>query len=240
MILKPKNKKQLVEQVKRLPPRKRRVVVLVGRHPNEGSINIGNRYNEEWAQHGAVVVRIPPQWTPHYFWKKEEKKKQPIESAIRKALLRARRIPEDTDLIQELKKNGVNSPVVNLHGHVGTPSALHIVIHKDAPRYIDAAVLRTIVGTSARANVREAYGRDIYGDESEHQLEVLVEHCFMGRRKASRRKIAREHIEVGRNLQVAIDYVNSNYVDKKALNAFHTKYSTTMTRLIKELAKRAK
>lgn len=68
MIIRPKNLEDMRKQLSALPESSRRVVVLVGRHPNEGGPNIAKRHHEEWEKHGAVVVHIPPQWTPHGLW----------------------------------------------------------------------------------------------------------------------------------------------------------------------------
>ncbi len=96
--------------------RKRRVIVLVGRHPNEGTINVAQRHHKDWEKHGVVVVRIPAQWTPHGFWHAAAKKDLPLEAV--KAVYR--RFPQDPVLINLLFKHGFRVPVVNFHG---TPSS---------------------------------------------------------------------------------------------------------------------
>ena len=66
---------KLAERLRAIPEEKRKVLVLVGRHPNEGTINIARRHHGDWEKHGAVVVQIPGKWTPHGFWNQAMKEK---------------------------------------------------------------------------------------------------------------------------------------------------------------------
>ncbi len=111
MILKPKTLPEMVEQLKKLPREKTRVIILVGRHPNEGTINLAVHHHEDWARHGAVTIRIPPAWTPHGFWHSQDlssEDKNKVEEEVRK-------IPTDSEIITHLSENGFNVPIVNFH-----------------------------------------------------------------------------------------------------------------------------
>jgi hypothetical protein len=95
MLLKPKNLEDLTVQLHALPKEKRNVIVLVGRHLNEGTLNLAVRHHKDWEKKGAVAVRIPPQWTPHGFYHN-------VLKAIRKGLLGLsffRPSPEDSKVI---------------------------------------------------------------------------------------------------------------------------------------------
>lgn len=68
MILKPKSLPDLEAKLRAVPEAQRRVIVTVGRHPNEGTIRIAQKHHAKWEKQGAVVVQIPPHWTPQGFW----------------------------------------------------------------------------------------------------------------------------------------------------------------------------
>ena len=102
----------LEQKLREVPPEKRKVIVLVGRHPNEGTVNIANRHHEDWEKHGAVVVRIPAEWTPHGFWHevlKEDLSREQVEA-------RDKQIPDDDNVSSYLLHNGFEVPVVSFHG----------------------------------------------------------------------------------------------------------------------------
>ena len=68
MIIKPKTLAELENKLRALPESKRKVVITVGRHPNEGTIRIAQKEHVAWEKHGAVVIQLPKEWTPHHFW----------------------------------------------------------------------------------------------------------------------------------------------------------------------------
>ncbi len=121
MILKPRNMEELIKHVQDLPAKQRKVIVLVGRHPNEGTNNLAVRYHKEWEKEGTVVVRIPPQWTPHGFWKQVEdsRKRLPQKEWVEQERDRLEKqlaeTPDDGQVIAALKANRIRSPVVNFH-----------------------------------------------------------------------------------------------------------------------------
>ncbi|MFH0713372.1 MAG: hypothetical protein V1722_02310 [Candidatus Micrarchaeota archaeon] len=112
MILRPRNLKHMEELLRQVPEAKRKVIVFVGRHPNEGTINIALHHHEKWEKHGAVVVRIPARWTPHWLWKTAEKRKLSKEVVKR---LHAN-VPDDSQVTDFLKSKGFTAPVVHFHG----------------------------------------------------------------------------------------------------------------------------
>ncbi len=111
MILKPRNLREMDLMLREVPAEKRKVIVLVGRHPNEGTINIAQRHHGDWEKHSAVVVRIPGKWTPHAIWQKAARR----EESLREASLRADDAPTDIDIAKFLLKKGFSVPVVNFH-----------------------------------------------------------------------------------------------------------------------------
>ncbi len=131
MILKPRNFEEMVNGLHELKPHKRRVIVLVGRHPNEGTINIAKRHHTEWEKHGAVVVRIPAQWTPHGFWHAALRKGDKVTpEEVQRAVST---VPQDAILASHLCEAGFDVPFVDFHAT--TESAynspqLHFYVYK--------------------------------------------------------------------------------------------------------------
>ena len=112
----------MVSQLNRIPPEKRKSIVLFDRHMNEGTALIAKRHHEEWEKHGTVAIRIPPQWTPHGYYSKVIRKEGDafkIDRRRRGAILRNFR--NDPELANELFKRGFKVPIIHLHG---TPSQL--------------------------------------------------------------------------------------------------------------------
>ncbi|MFH0713255.1 MAG: hypothetical protein V1722_01955 [Candidatus Micrarchaeota archaeon] len=115
MILRPKNLKEMEAQLRAVPADKRKVIVLVGRHPNEGTTNIAVRHHDDWEKEGAVVVRIPGEWTPHFIWDKVLKGKfnQKAQKEMRRRLLFT---PNDRKVERFLYDSGFQVPIVSFHG----------------------------------------------------------------------------------------------------------------------------
>ncbi|MBI5036703.1 hypothetical protein HZC09_05160, partial [Candidatus Micrarchaeota archaeon] len=68
MLVKFKTLKELRKKLTAIPEEKRKVIVLVGRHLNEGTYQIAVKHHDAWEKEGAVAVQIPPGWTPQGFW----------------------------------------------------------------------------------------------------------------------------------------------------------------------------
>ncbi|MBI5635506.1 hypothetical protein HY993_00915 [Candidatus Micrarchaeota archaeon] len=109
MIIKEKTIAQAIARLHGVPSEKRRVIILAGRHPNEGSLNIANRHHEEWEQKGAVVLAIPGALTPQGFFKKMPGMKA---GRIKQT------IPHlgDDPILKKIRKAGFEVPIVNFHG----------------------------------------------------------------------------------------------------------------------------
>lgn len=110
MIIRPTSLASLERALRRVPEEKRKVIVLVGRHLNEGSDQIARRLHRDWEEQGAVVVKIPKQWTPQYLWNRID---------FERLLLREARalhdsIPSDSEVINFLHRS-FGIPVVNFH-----------------------------------------------------------------------------------------------------------------------------
>jgi hypothetical protein len=113
MILTPNSELADFERVLReLPEEKRKVIVLVGRHPNEGTINIAVRHHKEWERHGAVVIRIPAAWTPHKFWHDAFRNKLGMHDVT----ARAQTVSTDNEIADFLLERGITAPIIQFHG----------------------------------------------------------------------------------------------------------------------------
>ncbi len=110
MILRPENLQEMVSQLWRLPEERRKVIVLAGRHLNEGSLRIAGEHHQKWEEYGVIVVKIPALWTPHGFWNEALKRGLGVPGV--EAM--AREVPSDYLISEALSVFGV--PVVNLHG----------------------------------------------------------------------------------------------------------------------------
>ncbi|MFH0713687.1 MAG: hypothetical protein V1722_04005 [Candidatus Micrarchaeota archaeon] len=108
MIIEPKSLEQMEAQLKAIPEAQRKVLVLVGRHPNEGTFNIAREHHKKWEAHGAVVIRIPAKWTPHKFWHDKARGKLPPGTS-------SFSVPSDNDVINFLAQSGFKVPVLNFH-----------------------------------------------------------------------------------------------------------------------------
>lgn len=116
----------LEQKLRALPEEKRKIIVLVGRHPNEGTVNIANRHHESWEKHGAVVVRIPAEWTPHFAWQLGTEE----DWSARQIGRFERKNPSDAKVARFLLRSGFKVPVVNFHG---TP----FLSDRDKPRRME-------------------------------------------------------------------------------------------------------
>ncbi len=111
MILKPKGLEELKKQLFALPEEKRKVIILVGRHPNEGTGTIAQSHHQEWAKEGAVTVQLPPHWTPHAFWHEAMKENLSSEKVNEKI----KDVPNDNSIAHFLAEEGLQVPVVFFH-----------------------------------------------------------------------------------------------------------------------------
>ena len=112
MLLKPKNLEEMTRQLHALPENQRRVIVLVGRHLNEGTRTLAVRHHNEWEKHGAVAVCVPAIWTPHGFY-------HDVKRQIQQGLDRNtdfRHGPDDIELVKRINESGFDVPIVNFHG----------------------------------------------------------------------------------------------------------------------------
>ena len=124
-----KTLEQLEEKLKAVPEEKRKVIVLVGRHPNEGTHLIANRHHDKWEKHGAVVVRIPAHWTPHGLWGKAIKENL----APRVVKKMHDDIPTDSELVDFLDRAGFKVPVVSFHGTTTSRKAIEFQTGSKSP-----------------------------------------------------------------------------------------------------------
>ncbi|MFH0713254.1 MAG: hypothetical protein V1722_01950 [Candidatus Micrarchaeota archaeon] len=162
MILRPKSLEQMEQQLTAIPEAQRKVIVLVGRHVNEGTGILASRHHKSWEQHGAVVVHIPKHWTPHGLANIVVRRNLD-ECSFRK--LEARVVSDDV-ICKFLYKRGFRQPIVNLHG---TP-------------FVDQTKDRTLVGfLSSSSQIHEHSGFFLHPEKVKTPNYVLAEFFFKGR-----------------------------------------------------------
>lgn len=60
-----------LEQIRKVPKEKRRIIVYAGVHPNEGTDKLAQKYAQRWAdKYDVLVVCQPTEETPHGIWEK--------------------------------------------------------------------------------------------------------------------------------------------------------------------------
>lgn len=111
MLLKPTGMKDMLEQLRELPEERRRVIVLVGRHLNEGTWNIALRHHKDWERTWAATVRIPVKWTPQYIWHHVRKR-----GSTREAVRELFKGYKDDSAVSKQLFNKFHVPVVSFHG----------------------------------------------------------------------------------------------------------------------------
>lgn len=71
-----------LEQIDKVPPEKRKIIVYVGFHPNEATAELVRKYSEDWAErYNVLVVSHPTDENVQAFWKKREGMADPKLSA---------------------------------------------------------------------------------------------------------------------------------------------------------------
>ncbi|MFH0713159.1 MAG: hypothetical protein V1722_01365 [Candidatus Micrarchaeota archaeon] len=236
MLLKPKNKAEFVSQIMALPPEQRKVVVLAGRHLNEGSRNIAVRNHLAWGKHGAVTVLIPVAWTPHGFWREMEKTAKAKGTTVKKLFYtvkkRADKVPLDENLIALLERAGVGASVVNLHGHPGNSRPwLSLFVQQEAPAHVKKTVTslkHTYIGRELTLTYEQG-PRSI----TQHPREILVEYEFSGK-PHSTKTVLGARLYTG---QVAHVYLKSPRITRDELKEFEGKHLPKLSYLIQLLAR---
>ncbi|MFH1257726.1 MAG: hypothetical protein ABIG96_06885 [Candidatus Micrarchaeota archaeon] len=113
MLLRPENIEDMVAQLRRVPKIDRRVIILVGRHLNEGTLKIAQSQHDEWQKRGAVTVVIPPKWTPTWLYYQARKEKLDPHQLAK----RIRAIPTDDQVLKKIYDSGFKVPVINFHSN---------------------------------------------------------------------------------------------------------------------------
>ncbi len=220
MLLKPRNMEEMIGQLKALPEHERRVVVFVGRHPNELTLNIAARHHKEWEEHGAVAVRIPAAWTPHGFWKTNYEK---TDKEVIKAM---KRIPQDDKIFEALRKHGIKTPVVNFHG---TPNRrrngkIEVIIHPTRKDLLDPR-------ETNQPQIRYSFDID---QHIKHPNEVLVEHFYTGVRP-NRKTLRHQPLNSPNYSQVSTEYLEELMATREDLAQFDRKGHPMIMALLNHL-----
>jgi len=186
-FLEPRNKTEMLTQLAEVPREKRKAVVLVGKHPGEGSARIARKLHAEWESLGAAVVRIPESMTPHAFWTRVVNARKKSAHLSDRMLLRLP--PSDREVIEAINRRfGV--PVVNFHGtaHMKRTEPKQILRFLVSPfGSVKKSHLKELAGRLharklTREHVRIMIPREF--PRIPHPNSVLVEHFFRTTRHA--------------------------------------------------------
>lgn len=110
---------QTLERLTEVEPPKRKIILYVGVHPNEGTDVLTEKYAAEWAdKYGATVVCQPTEETPHAIWAK--RKQETVEGDI--SSLPADMILDEEDYADKFSFDNKDTFVILFHG---TPLRLH-------------------------------------------------------------------------------------------------------------------
>lgn len=223
MILKPKSLEEMQSTLRALPKEKRKVIVLVGRHPNEGTTNIAVHHHKEWEKHGAVAVRIPAEWTPHGFWHRVERENLSKEQAQR--LFES--TPTDFEIIKTLSQSRFEVPVVNFHGTA-------IMDKQDAHHLVKGTKLEYQIAPDSKL-VHPLFQKTY----SPHgQNEVVVEFFFKGARGDKKRADALLKRMIITNMyQLGQNYLGHGGITREALDSFSRDHSASFETVLKHLAR---
>lgn len=257
MILKPKTLEEMHAQLSTLPEEQRRVIVTVGRHPNEGTLNLALHHHKSWEQHGAIVVQIPPTWTPHGSYKKilndvmkrkslprqiYEKlylrfKKQPtkkITEELNAEIKKLAHIPGDSEITEYLDENGIKVPVVHFHSTMRGPqhgTGLTISVSRWGSK------IHRVVNLTPSTKMYLI-------NFPLHPADVLVEYSCAGKVPKSGKSLKffantkrSGHGQVNASYLPGGDEVGSSVITKKAIVDFEKEHANTFNMLLAHLSK---
>ncbi|MFH0713160.1 MAG: hypothetical protein V1722_01375 [Candidatus Micrarchaeota archaeon] len=219
MILRPKNREELIAQLKALPEHQRRVIILVGRHPNEGTTNIARRHHKSWEEHGAVVVRIPGQWTPHGFWKKHGERQDSVK--VREL---AAKVPDDRSISSQIQLEINKGFIIHFHGTPSQKSGLQLISSR-----LTAATKTALTSiVEGNAHLSDAHPAD---------PDMLIEYFFGGDATVTKIKV-NPKIYLNGHIPEHINtlYLTQNRINRQALQEFDDKYAKTLTTVIKHIS----
>ncbi|MFH0713266.1 MAG: hypothetical protein V1722_02010 [Candidatus Micrarchaeota archaeon] len=206
MILRPKSLREMEAQLRQVPAEKRKVIVLVGRHPNEGSTNIAARHHGDWEKEGAVVIRIPGEWTPHYAAKRA------IQLGVLKKIRSiVRDIPTDIKVSGFLEKR-FDVPVVTFHGSCASEVGESEFYHQAA--YVLPVRSRIFEHQFFEAN------EELSSRRRWRPNQVIVEYYFKGKPKETPVDLKRAPELRASKRQLSPDYLNRARVTCEDLEAF--------------------
>ncbi|MFH0713149.1 MAG: hypothetical protein V1722_01315 [Candidatus Micrarchaeota archaeon] len=228
MLLKLGNLREFAAQIKSLPPEKRKVVILAGRHLNEGTRNLAVRHHMEWEKHGVVTALIPAAWTPHGFWHELK----PSRATVSEQNQKAKQIPSDWKIARYLKRAGITAQVITFHGtsvsqaFLRNPAApkLRIIVNNRVPPRLYNAIKRV-----GGAGVELVLSTQKWTGDN-----ILVEHYFAGKRQKQAFRIPDIFFP---NTQVHPNYLEKPLVTRKELARFDRRLHSALLRTIKEIAK---
>lgn len=218
MIVHFENLSELKSKLLKIDEKKRRVIILVGRHRSERTHDIAESEHHEWEKRGGITLPMPFLWTPEGFWEKMNRKKlteKMIES-------QARMIPADDEIIDFLKNTGFDVPVVNFHS---TPMY----------RFDENSALVGIVAPRSDSRIHtdglESYLYHLGGKKGIHPSELNVEFHVNTNDRFSPSPIKFAHGALHP------DYLKFQKITDEDLENFRKHHAEQMNRIIEYLAK---
>jgi|GEM_PF-5812873 len=104
---------QTLEKLKGIEKSKRKIIVYVGVHPNEGTDILSEKYATEWAEkYGATIVCQPTEETPHAIWAKLK----PASPEDLLPVLPADLILDEEDYADKFSFDNKDTFIVRFHG----------------------------------------------------------------------------------------------------------------------------
>lgn len=223
----------LAKKLRALPEEQRKVIILVGRHRNEGTHLIARKHHTEWAEHGAVVIQIPRKWTPETFWSRLLRGKHPLSKAYTKFISGSKydytskvklenkikkTFKSDNEIMEHLTKAGFHVPFINFHGTV----ARHVPFENYY--YVNPSTnLPWIDGVNP--------------DNDNHPNELLFENHFIGLYNRRNKHVTdrNKELDIG---QLGVSYLRKDRLPLPAIKSFTTQDHADFLSILKELAEK--
>lgn len=195
-----------------IPTTKRQVLILVGRHPNEGTHLIARKYHKIWEMMGATVIQIPRGHTPQVIWNKFQQGKTPE--------VNQSNFPTDEHISQLLKQY---APVINFHA----------TIRKYAQNKLDIGHDGNLL-----SNIQKQQLGIKSGSSDTDDNQVIVEYMAKGLPRKKQTLVRFDSYAPGMG-HISPTYINHHVITSEALTHF-AKLNVKFLQIIRHLKINAK